>query len=377
MKALFIIHCQDPIYGASRSVGNLIRNLDADVDLMFPFKTKRDGITEEQIHAFYGPRVRRVWFLPQPSRLTIQPVHFTFRHHVKSAVKELLYLLARPAYRRIFRKGDYDFIHLNSATIYPMLDPALPMLIHIREAIREKQHFWNRRLRERLKDAHGVIYINKEARDACPVADTPSIVLVNPYDQTQVADVDVAQARERFGLTGNETVYAIIGNIFPFKGVDFIIRCFRRARLDNAVLLVAGADTNRDGYEEAVKREAADDPRIHFLGEIAEIDVVYRVVDYVVRGDSVPGAGRTVFESLYSGGGVILMGSREENLAPLELPPELAERVCFYPVRDEAGLIQALEQTQHHRFEQRCYRTNVPEYMDRFLAFLRDNTDAK
>ena len=66
MKALFIIHCQDPIYGASRSVGNLIRNLDADVDIIFPVKIKNDGITAEQIAKYYGTQVKNVWILTQP-----------------------------------------------------------------------------------------------------------------------------------------------------------------------------------------------------------------------------------------------------------------------------------------------------------------------
>lgn len=65
MKALFIIHCQDPIYGASRSIGNLIRNLDVDVDIIFPIKAKKEGrITAEQIEKFYGNNVKNVWYLP-------------------------------------------------------------------------------------------------------------------------------------------------------------------------------------------------------------------------------------------------------------------------------------------------------------------------
>ena len=373
MKALFIIHCQNPIYGASRSVGNLIRNLDADVDLIFPFKMKKDGITQEQIEAFYGPRVGKIWYLPQPARLSLMDFRFPLLHHIKSFVKEGIYFFARPVYRGIYRNGGYDFIHLNSATLYPMLNRRQPMFIHIRESVRKRLFFWDRGFFRRLTQAHGIVYISDEVRDTCPQRETPSIVLQNPFDQTHVGEIDAGAAQKRFGLSGGETVYAIIGNLSPNKGVDFVIRAFRQARMENAALLVVGADMHSNTYEDVVKREANGDPRIRFLGEINDIDQVYRVSDYVVRGDNVTGAGRTVSESLYSGGGVLLMGSREENLAPLRLPPDMEERVFFYPVRDLAGLIRAFEETQHTRFRERRYLTNIPEYVERFTAFVTEN----
>lgn len=374
MKALFIIHCQDPIYGASRSVGNLIRNLDADVDIIFPFKVKRDGITKEQIKQFYGSRVGKVWFLPQPAKNYLEPHHFSYIHDIKSFVKDILYALCRPVYSLIYRRG-YDFIHLNSSSVYPMLNSKYPMFIHMRESIKPQPFRGSKRFHRCLGRACGMIFISKEVEQTCASSDAPGIVLINPYDQSRLDRVDVDKARKRFELNGSETVYAIIGNIFPKKGVDFTIRAFRQAQLDNAVLLVIGKDTNNDGYEAEVRKEADGDPRIRFLGEISDMDEVYRVVDYVVRGDSETGAGRTVFESLYSGGGVLLMGTREDNLAPLELPAHMQERVHFYPVRDRDALARAFEATQHCRFDDRQFISNIPEYIERFTDFIMSSKD--
>ncbi len=376
MKALFIIHCQDPIYGASRSVGNLIRNLDADIDIIFPFKIKRDGITKEQIAKFYGSRVGRVWFLPQPAREFVQPGHLSPVAYVKCFVKDILYLLFKPIYAMIYKRG-YDFIHLNSSTVFPMISRKLPMFIHMREALRERHIFWNRRFKKRLDSAHGIICISEEVRRGCPESTAPSIVLINPYDQTHVAEVDLSKARKRFGLKGDETVYALIGNIHPKKGVNFVIGAFRKAKLENAVLLIIGKDSSGEGYEAEARKLAGGDPRIRFVGELSDMDEAYRVIDYAVRGDEVAGAGRTVFESLYSGGGVLLMGTREENLAPLELPQDMAERVHFYPPRDENGLIEAFEQTQHCRFVEREYIGNIPQYVKRFMEFIKSNKDRR
>ncbi len=373
MKALFIIHCQDPIYGASRSLGNLIRNLDADVDIIFPVKIKNEGrITPEQIQQFYGPRVRHIWYLPQPAKLFVQgDVSFQLQQAVKSAVKDVLYFLAQPVYRHLYKSGNYDFIHLNSITLYPMLQKEWPMFLHIREPIRADWKKSDARLQAQLNKAAGVIAIGEENRKRCPPLNVPVLTLINPYDQTPVGDVDVTAARKRFGLTGQETVYAIIGNIFPEKGVDFVIGAFRKARLENAVLLVAGEDTNHNGYEQIAREKAGDDPRIRFLGGVPDNEALYRVVDFVIRGDNVTGAGRTVFESLYSGGGAILMGTREENLPSMELPPELQKNVYFYPVRDEKALTAVLEETQSIRFADRVYRSTIEEYKKQFLAFIR------
>lgn len=373
MKALFIIHCQDPLYGASRSIGNLIRNLDADVDLLFPVKLKRDGITPEQIRTFYGPRVQRVRYLPQPARLTVLADPVSLPHYIKSFVKDILYFLALPLYQRLYRRGQYDLIHLNSVTLYPMLQARWPMFLHVRETLRSRRSIWDRRLTDRFAKAHGLFYISEECRAACPQISTPGLVLVNPYDQTGVQGIHRQAALDRFGLTGTETVYAIIGNITPAKGVDFAIRAFQDAVLENAVLLVVGADTNREGYERRVVADAQADSRIRFLGELEDMDAIYRITDYVVRADRAPGAGRTVFESLFSGGGVILMGNREDNLPSLNLPAELENHVVFYPVRDQQALSKAFQQTQSHRFEQRTYRTNVPQYVEAFQSFVRKN----
>lgn len=374
MKALFIIHCQDPIYGAGRSVGNLIRNLDADVDIVFPVKIKKEGrITPEQIKQFYGPRVRHVWYLPQPARLTVCDPHPGPSQRIKSCVKEMLYWLAKPRYRRLFEQGGYDFIQLNSLTLFPMLDNRWPMFLHVREAALEKPFWWNRSLPKKMEQAHGIIYIAEENRRYCLPRKTPDIVLVNPFDQTGVARVDYQKALGKYRLTGRETVYAIIGNVIETKGVRFVIEAFLQARLDSAVLLVVGQDTLHKSYEKKICEDFGQLTNVRLLGEIVGMDEIYRIVDFVVRGDPVAGAGRTVQEGLYSGAGAIITGSREENLATLDLPAGLdpEERVFFYPIRDKEALVRAFRATSGKKFEQRQYYSNVPEYVKQFTAFVQ------
>lgn len=374
MRALFIIHCQDPIYGASRSVGNLIRNLDADVDIIFPLKIKKEGrITQDQIKKYYGDRIKKVWYLPQPARLSIMPFRFSMQHHIKSAVKDVLYLLAKPKYRKIYRQGNYDFIHLNSITLYPMLDKKWPMFLHVRELARRMGKLANAAFAKRIEQAHGIIYIDPSTQAACPKCRIPQIVLVNPFDQIQVGLVPPEKARERFALTHSETVYAIIGNIIPAKGVDFVIRAFKKADLQHAVLLIVGRDTNHDGYEEQAMVLADGDRRIRFTGEVEEIEWVYRVTDYVVRGDPNIGLGRTVFEGLYSGCGVILPCDERQDMPIPDITAEMRKRIKLYLVQNEESLVRVFRDTQNQRFGQRSYESNVESYVKRFQEFISTN----
>lgn len=373
VKALFIIHCQDPIYGASRSVSLLIRNFDADVDLIFPRKMKAEGkITSEQIREFYGPRVRNVWFLWQPARLTVMEEHFPTKVHIKNFVKEFLYGLEKFKYEAIFKNGNYDFIHLNSVILYPMLDKRWPMFLHVRESVRNPLMIPDKLFSKTLKQAHGIISINPGTAERVPNHVAPSLMLINPFDQTSVANVDLLQARAMYGLSGKETVYAIIGTIIDYKGVDFVIRAFQKAKMENSVLLVVGNDARQDEYIQYVKELAAGDTRIRFTGEIEQTETVYRVIDYVVRGDTSAGLGRTLYEALYSGCGVINPMDKITNSVP-NCSPEMRERVYFYPLRDEAALTRAFEETQGIRFEQRSYYSNVKEYMKEFLQFINEN----
>lgn len=370
MKALFIIHCQDPIYGASRSVSTLIRNLDADVDIIFPFKIKSDGITKTQIKKYYGNRIKNVWFLPQPERLTVAIKELATIHKVKSIVKEILYYLCLYKYNKIFSKGNYDFIHINSVTLYSMLNKKLPMYIHVREIVQSERSILHKSFEKKMNMAKGIIFIDQECRKSCQGLIAPQIVLVNPFDQTSVGMINREVVGSKYQLDSQKTIYAVIGNIFPIKGVDFIVEAFIEANLENAILLIIGRDTNNDGYEEKVKKLAIGRENIRFLGEVEQMDELYSLIDFVVRGDPVPSAGRTVFESLYSGAGAILAGDRTENLSSLCVDQDMGQRVFFYLPRKRSDLVNVFIKTDGIKYMNRKYSSNLKEYIEKFMEFV-------
>lgn len=377
MRALFVIHCQDPIYGASRSVGNLIRNLDADVDIIFPFKIRDDGITVEQTAKYYGSRVKNVWFLPQPERLTALVGRVPIKKQLKSFVKEVLYWFAKPKYEAIYKQGGYDFIHLNSATLFPMLTDRWPMFLHVRETLRAKASFWNRDASKKMNQAKGVFFIDPSCQKAAPDIFVPTLVLVNPFDQRSVGAVDPEQMQKKYKLTNCETVYGIIGNVTRAKGVDKAIQAFRQANIPNSVFLVVGSMESKDADRKFIgwlKATADEDPRIRFIGEVETIEEVYRVLDYVVRCDPVASLGRTVYEALYSGCGVILQDDGSLQRALPNTTPEMMEKVFFYEIGSTDSLADAFRRTRGNKIKDRVFYSNVDQYIKQFQTFIEEHS---
>ena len=376
MKALFVIHCQDPIYGASRSVGNLIRNLDADIDIIFPVKIRNDDITQKQIDRFYGSRVRHVWFLPQPERITsiverVRPIQF-----VKALAKEVLYRLCKRRYENILYEGEYDFIHLNSIVLFPMLDSKWPMFLHVREAVRQKQHFWNRNLTKKLNQAHGVFFIDPGSKNCAPKLRVPTKMLINPIDQRNVGTVDVSVARRKFCIDEAETIYGIIGNVSENKGVDFAIRAFQKADIPNSVFLVVGSLdslSNDPIYISTIKKIAEEDRRIRLVGEVQDVEQVYCILDYVVRADRVAGFGRTVYEALYSGCGAIVQDDGQLKHEKPNMTDEMHDRIYFYQIRDEKSMVKAYLATGGKKIINRRYCSNIDGYVKEFTSFVKEN----
>jgi glycosyltransferase involved in cell wall biosynthesis len=223
-----------------------------------------------------------------------------------------------------------------------------------------------------MNQAHGIIYIDKESKKSCPNLVVPQVVLVNPFDQRNVEKVQVESVRNKYQLDTSKTIYAIIGNIFPIKGVDFVAEAFIEAQMDDAILLIVGRDTNKDGYEDKVKAIANGRQNIRFLGELTNMDELYRVIDFVVRGDLSPGVGRTTMESLFSGAGVILPGVRSENLDSLCIDPNMSQRVFYYSPRNKSELISLFQQTNGTKYSDRTYSSNLEEYTEKFLGFVKN-----
>jgi hypothetical protein len=370
IKALFITH-DTSNYGASRSLQLLLRNYrGAEIDLLVQ-RPMRGRIDHEELRSRFGPGVRNIHEAYLPFDPCYQYGRKGFRWRVLYRLYDLLFRSRdRKRIAGIIAAGNYDFIHLNSLVLHPLIDDSRHYILHMRDVYDGS----NPAAAENVQKAAGIIFIDEATR--APFREVPlrkSIVLNNPFDMSGVAayrdfhpavpDLDPAR----------HTVFSVIGVASEQKGTGFIIRTFLRLRNDSARLLVVG------GREQAALAEyrelASGDRRVIFWGEEQEIMRVYAISDYVLRGEAFPCIGRTVYEGLYAGCRVIIPGDRTAP-PPMFEADTFRDAVHFYRPRDSEALLELFGRLTGSKVRDRKLRSNLEAYVRAFQEFVITATGA-
>jgi glycosyltransferase involved in cell wall biosynthesis len=354
MKILFVTH-NVGLGGAARSLRELLGAYDdAECDLAVPvFANLPD---DAAIRSFFGPRLRRIF------RFWI-PWSEVYVGHAKlwqSARSHLLFPVmwraSRAKFARFVRRERYDVVHLNSLVLHPMLSAELPMTLHVREILGE-QHA---RVQADAAAARGVVFIDEATRKPFERRmPRESIVLNNPVDMTKVGTVPANAAARLGGDPAKLTIFAMVGDLNAEKGVPFAIDAFRSVASPDARLVLVG----RGARIETLDR------RVVFWGEERDIAQIYTLADYVMRGESYPCVGRTIYEALYAGCGVVVPGAREgHGMFEFE---RFADRIAFYTPRDRGQLVGVLDSMIGHKRLEKHGESNVASYVVEFDRFLR------
>src|SRR5512139_2463006 len=367
-QALFITH-DTSHYGASRSLQLLLgRYRGAEVDLLVqrPVGRKPDQV---ELRARFGGRIRNIY----GAYLPFDPCYQYGRKELRWRIALKLYdLLLRSRDRKrvagIIDAGNYDFIHLNSLVLNPLIDRGHRFILHMRDVYDGS----NPAAVEQVRKASGVIFIDEATR--APFRDVPlrrSIVLNNPFDMSGVAAYRDFRPSVPDLDPSRHTVFSVIGVASEQKGTGFIIRTFLKLRNDDARLLVVGgreADALA-GY----RRLASGDRRVIFWGEEKDIAKVYAISDYVLRGEAFPCIGRTVYEGLYAGCRVIVPGDRSAPPPMFEMDA-FSGSIHFYRPRNEQELLALFERLSGDTVRDRLLRSNLDAYVRDFTAFAADVT---
>lgn len=366
MKILFVLPSGDTIYGSGRSVVQLARALNLRFDLVIG-KSLVQRVDEEQIRESFGSNLDSIYQLWLPNANYYYGKNKSF--FVRAAVmhKYLMWLVNRRKFRKIIQKNDYAAIHLNSMILAPMVEPEYKMILHVREVF-EGNHRQKGYIEKRLRQAHGVIYINPSTRAAFDNRNVNEVVIQDPFEMTYLEGLDTEAVRRKLGLSPAQAVFAILGRYEDRNGTEFIVNTFHKLKSEKAVLLVAGRAKPEDIKK--VERAIEGDSRIRFLGEIKDPGPVFAVSDYIVRGERFfSGFSRTVYEGLYSGCRIIFPGTREEAVDSLQYDL-FQDKLIFYPPRDENALIAVMEQCAGQPAGPRKYLSNREEYVAAYLKLL-------
>jgi glycosyltransferase involved in cell wall biosynthesis len=307
----------------------------------------------------FGPHVARVWeaYLPFDRCFKGKP-----RPTLRSRVRDGLWRWGREALLTEIAHQHFDFVYLNSLVLHPLVDERAPFIVHVREI------YDGTRLQvfESLAKAAGLIFIDEATREPFAGLDVPHAVINNPFDIGEIDDAAVRRVRERHGLAG-KTVFSIVGSMNENKGTAFVIDCFKRAQRHDALLLIVGA--GEQDYEAHCRALGADRSSVVFHGFEQEMAAIYGASDYVVRAEAYPCIGRTIYEGLYAGCGVIVPGSDDDAARMFDFA-RFRDRVFPYPPRDAEALTALFRTLPTYTARPAPATSNVEEFVARFDGFV-------
>ncbi len=375
LKGLFVCHVPaSSTYGAATSFRLLIDSLHRDISATLviprplnPFRDKGALADAEATHYTCMPKDLYMEYLPWDVCYEGKPL---LSNQALLTVRNGYSEIFRWRFRQLLRKGNFDFVYLNSLALNPLINEDPNTFIHVREVFNGKGQA---RL-NRLSRAKGVIFIDKLTRDAFvdKISARNEVILNNPFDMLHLKDVNVSREQyfSSFSIDCNPKtrVFSCIGTVLPMKGVDFVIKSFTRARLSDALLLIVGQGYN-SAYRKLCKKAAENDKRVLFLGEVKDMAPIYLFTDFVLRGDPDFRIGRTVFEGLYSGCGTILPG-KQKDIDRISEFKRFKEKISVYHPRNLEDLIIAFQECETKPRSKRVFESNTDEYSNNFYNFI-------
>lgn len=373
MRILYITHSNDLTYGAAKSLGYLLQNSQHEFDMVCSSYLQA-GYGEGSIRAYAGNNLRRLFFARMPNRFDIvlsnkeKKMSDRFLNFLRNIKYDILSVQSVIRIKRIIREGHYDLIHINSITLYPLIDKRYCYIMHAREIYNGRERI---RFNHSLNKASGILCISDAVKDSLCYKDSKCFVLNNPFDMTRVSDVNTAKVMKAIfkEITEDPIIFSMVGLISPSKGTDFVIEAFMGVPNKNLRLLIVGSGT-KENWDHCTKA-AEGDSRIIFTGEVSDMAEIYAITDYVVRADVVFGPGRTVYEGLYSGCGVIMQGT-SEDIRGIAEGDQFADRILFYNAREQNAFRECLQLAARNKPIKILPRENIEEYMRQYYQYTQE-----
>ena len=367
MKALFVLHEGIFIYGANRSIAGVLQNLEYDYDLLIckSFTRRPD---EEELRRLLGSRLQNIYTVWMPRYRCQYYDKVSLLSECSHIVNNVMAFFCRGKRTRVIRQGGYDYVHLNSLVLFPVIDGNARYIVHAREII-NPLYSRIRQFARALERAAGIIYIDEATRIPVEAVmrNRRAIVLNNPFDMTWVADVGYEDSLRKYGVTQTNTIFAMLGQVGDNKGSKFVIRSFMRHANPGSRLLIVGNHNHAYGRE--CEKMAENDGRVIFCGEMKDTGSIYRISDYIIRGEPQFCIGRTIYEGLFAGAGAIIPG-HAADIGKMQSGDELREKIHFYEPESEETLATVIQECSHDRQRDRKFRSNIRHYMERYNRFI-------
>lgn len=335
-KVLMVSHVSpDSIYGAGSS-------LRQHISLMGKYKLSLFSPVHRAVSSFNGVDVAR--FLP-PITYNYDVRLSFFRSFILSGLSRLAFWISSPFLLYKIIKISPDIVHLNSLVLSDFLlllrlyrlFKKIRVVSHVREMLASEISLYQKYL---LTGCDHFIFIDRavQQRFLQVVGKSyPFDIVQNPFKGSTPKDalpVNIKTLKEM-----GKVVFALAGRIESGKGVLEVCNQFLSSAPTNAVLVIVGGGA---GGEIDQLRAMVDNSNgsISYLGEVIDLQSTgfFAEIDFLIRGESFFCTGRTVYESLYSGSGVIVPGT-DKDLESDEVLAGFKESVFCYPPGDFVSLM--------------------------------------
>lgn len=369
MKALFVLHEIKFIYGANRSISELLKAVDYDFDILI-CKSFTVKVDETEIRNLCGKHLQKIYICWLPRYRVYHYDRLGAIQELSHIVNNVMAWLFAKKRKKIIKQGNYDYVHLNSVVLFPVLDNSAAYIMHVREIINPDYYNIKNFIRK-IQKASGIICIDEATKKALEqiMPNLKNLVLNNPFNMLGLEETNYEESLRQYGLSADNTIFALIGRVTESKGAKLVIRAFMRHQNDKSRLLIVGNANHAYGKE--CQEMAKDDKRIIFCGELKDTRGIYRISDYIIRGDAEIGIGRTMYEGLYAGAGIIIPGSIE-NLQFFPEKESFKEKIFFYPLSNEMELCHIIEnQSQVKQTDRRLY-SNVEDYIKKYKKYINE-----
>lgn len=367
MRALFVLHDGVFIYGANRSISELLKNVKYDYDLMIGRSFTKNP-NEAELRQMFGGHLKNIYVVWLPRYRCFSFCKQGLYSECSHVANNFMAFLCAHKRKKLIRKGQYDYIHLNSVILYPLIDSHAKYILHMREFV-DQGYRDIKRVKKACESTAGIIYIDEGTkRNTEKVLCNPhNTIIVNPFDMTAVQEVDYEKSLKKYHLSPNNVVFAMLGRIEDLKGSKMVLRSFMKHKNANSRLLIVGDDEH--AYAKQCKKMAQSDNRIIFCGVQKDTREVYRISDYIIRGDTEIGMGRTMLEGLYAGAAIIIPCDKAGRSGADDIQ-EFADRIYLYDVQDESALTAVIDGCSKCKRVNREFKSNIMDYMQQYYAFV-------
>lgn len=349
----------------SRSLILHLKNCDDNADIMTERKLFGKNINVEYVkNTSLKNRIGSIYECVLPISYCYIGRSNSFIHVISSKIKSLFHFRLLRDLCLFIKNKNYSYVHINSLILHKLVSEEYPCILHIRE----RYDGSDPSVYDSLMKAKGVIFIDNTVYEPFKHLDIEhKLILNNPVSMFPQLNAFIKKPIDK-----TKTIFTYVGRLEEDKGISLIIDAFKQSYHPDSILLIVGdGETN---YVNKMMNMAVGHSDIIFYGVEDDIQIIYDISDYIIRGESQQCVGRTMYEGLYSGCEVIIPGN---DLTQVFEGEKFKHMIHFYEPNNVNDLKRQFEIYNGKKITVREYGSNIKDYLQKFNVFIEECLNEK